>query len=443
MDRAPRVESPAHAPDPRVAALWSLGLGVVALVVVQLVHGTSYWNYSEGVYALTSRMFLHGSDLYGTVVGAQLPPIFVVGAGILGIHDDITMLRVVLGVFQLAGGLLGAVAVWRITGSVLATALTAPIVLLTPWAVHEHGALTPEMLLTPPLMAGVLLADRSDRAPVVGMLAGLCAFIKIPYLLPAVVLVACSVDRRRAARWAGGTLLAQVAAAWLVFGGALWTDTVTAQFQTGTRRLSQLVGYWGQAVWNLIWLVVPAGAAVVLRYHGRDRRLILTLGAVSLATLCTAVTMYKNGTGLNSLVPIEALLVPLAVAGITLAVRWAWASTEADMRRRLVAIGLAVCLVFSVAQGVSLLVAPESVFPFLRPESAPAWGVAQTEAQVDANVARLRACDPGLATALEPYISFIAHRRARGGQPDGFLPTHAAELQDVKARILADTPLCP
>ena len=145
---------------------------------MQVVHGLSYWNYSEGVYALTTRLFLHGGDLYGTVVAAQLPPIFVAGAGILAVHDGITWLRLVLGALQLGAGLLGAVAVWRMTRSTVGAALTAPLALLTPWAIHEHGALTPEMFLAPLLLGGVLLADRPGKAPVVGVLAGLCAFVR-------------------------------------------------------------------------------------------------------------------------------------------------------------------------------------------------------------------------------------------------------------------------
>jgi len=434
--------SGARLANPRATAILSVALGLLTLLVVQLVHGTSYWNYSEGVYALTSRMWLDGHDLYGTMVGAQLPPVFVAGAGILFVHDGMTWLRLVLGLLQFGTGLLGAVAVWRLTRSPLATALTAPLALLTPWAVHEHGALTPEMLAAPLLLAGLLVADRPGKAPLLGVIAGLVAFVKVPFLLPAAVLVLCGADRWRTARWALGVLAAQVIAATAVFGGGLWKDTVEAQFQTGTRRLSQLVGYWVQAGWNLIWLLVPAGAAAALRGDARQPRLLVSLAAVALATLVTGVTTTKTGTGLNALVPLEAMLVPLAVVGATLAVRraraGAWTGTRAA-----VAAGLAGALVVAAVQGVALMADTKAGFPFLRPFSGPAWGVAMTEEQVDAAVARARACDPALATSAAPYVAFLAHRRPPGQQPDGFITVRAPVLHDVADEIRGDLPVCP
>ena len=442
MAESSRTDGPGPAPRARAAIAWSVGLGLVTLAAVQVVHGLSYWNYSEGVYALTTRLFLHGGDLYGTVVAAQLPPIFVAGAGILAVHDGITWLRLVLGALQLGAGLLGAVAVWRMTRSTVGAALTAPLALLTPWAIHEHGALTPEMFLAPLLLGGVLLADRPGKAPVVGVLAGLCAFVKVPFLLPAVVLVLCSTDRWRTARWAAGVLVAQVVAATAVFGSALWRDTVTAQFDTGTRALSQLVGYWAQALWNLIWLIVPAGVATWWRRDTRDPALALRLAALGLATLLTVWTTTKNGTGLNSLVPVEAMLVPLAMTGAVVGVRRARAAGAARPWRWAGPV-LAVGLVMVVAQGISLMADPRTGFPFLRPFSAPAWGISLTGEQVDEVVARARACDPALATSYAPFIAYLAHRRPPGGQPDGFITVRSPALAPAARAIAADLPVCP
>ncbi|MGZ4313788.1 MAG: hypothetical protein ACXVR1_16960, partial [Solirubrobacteraceae bacterium] len=54
-----------------VVAIGSLLLGAAALVAVHFLLLHTYWDYSEGVYALTAHEILHGGDLYGQIVGAQ------------------------------------------------------------------------------------------------------------------------------------------------------------------------------------------------------------------------------------------------------------------------------------------------------------------------------------------------------------------------------------
>ncbi|HEY7618234.1 MAG TPA: hypothetical protein VH834_00620 [Solirubrobacteraceae bacterium] len=425
-----------------IATIGAIFLGALAFVLVQVARSHGSWEPSEGVYALTARMFLHGGDLYGDLVAAQPPPLFLVGAGLLAIHDGITWLRFAMGLLQLAAALLAALAVWRMTRSATATALAAPVSLLTPWQVHAGGALTPELLAPVLLLAGAVLADRPDRAPVVGALAGVCGFVKVPYLLPAAVLVLCASDRGRAARWAVGVLLVEVVLSAAVFGDGLWRDTMRAQSQSGYRGLSNLAGVWAQGAWTLVWLVVPAACAVVLRARGYRPRLVLTLAALSVAMGATILTTAKNGTGLNVLVPAEALLAPLAVAGAA----WGLAVARAGSARvvaRLAGAVAALAMVVAVAQGISLLTDPHAGAPFLRPGLSSGWGIELTPGQVDAQVAALRACNPRLAASTSAYVAFIAHRRMPGDQPDGFLPAHAAVLAPVRAKVAADRPLCP
>ena len=432
----------ARVPPQRVAATAALVCGVAALVLVQVARSHGSWEPSEGVYALTSRMFLHGGDLYDDVVAAQPPPLFLLGAGLLAVHDGITWLRLGMGLLQLAGALLGAGAVWRMTESAAATALAAVVVLLTPWQVHASGALTPELIAPVLLLGGALLAGRADRAALVGVLAGACAFVKVPYVLPAAVLVLCSADRGRAGRWAVGVLALEVVAATAVFGGALWRDTLQAESQSGYRGLSNLAGVWAQAGWTLVWLAVPAAVAVALRGRGHRPRLTLTLAALCVAMGLTGFTTAKDGTGLNVLVPIEALLVPLAVAGAT----WGLAAARASATRtglRVAGALAALAVVVSVAQGLSLLTEPHAGAPFLRPGLSSGWGIELTPGQVDAQVAAVRACDPRLASSTSAYVAFLAHRRMPGDQPDGFLPAHARVLAPVLAEVASDRPLCP
>src|SRR3954469_18662600 len=180
-DRAARIPGGGL---PRTVAVAAFALAVTALLVEHLVRGNGYWDYSEGVYLFSSRLLLHGGDLYGNIVAAQPPPLFVVGAGILSIDDSLDWARWAVGAVQVGTGLLAALVVWRITASRVATAVAAPLTLLTPWVVHEHGSLIPEMFVAPLLLGGVLLAPQQRRAPWVGVLAAALAAFKLSYALP-------------------------------------------------------------------------------------------------------------------------------------------------------------------------------------------------------------------------------------------------------------------
>ena len=143
-------------------------IGALVLVALHGWRGIEYWNYSEGVYAYTSRLFLDGGDLYGHIVVAQPPWQFLFGAGALAIEDSLTFLRLAVGIAQLAAGVLAGVAVWRLTENGVATAAAPALSLLMPWTLREHGALTPE-LLAPAVLLGAALrprrrARRSRRA---------------------------------------------------------------------------------------------------------------------------------------------------------------------------------------------------------------------------------------------------------------------------------------
>src|ERR687889_1126395 len=76
-----------------VALLACLGLTGVVLVALGLWHGEAFWSTSDGVYALTARELLDGLGLYGDIAAAQPPPVYLVGAALLGLDDSLTALR--------------------------------------------------------------------------------------------------------------------------------------------------------------------------------------------------------------------------------------------------------------------------------------------------------------------------------------------------------------
>jgi hypothetical protein len=424
---------------PRNVALSALGLAVTALIIEHLVRGNAYWDYSEGVYLFSSRVLLHGGDLYGSVVAAQPPPLFVIGAGLLSIDDSLGWVRWAVGAVEVGSGMLAAQVVWRLTASRSAAALAAPLALLTPWVVHEHGSLIPEMFVAPLVLGGVLLAPQPRRAPWLGVLAALLTAFKLSYALPAVVLIAMSADWRRAARWALATAVAELAVTFAVFGPAgVWRDTVVAQFESGHVGVRALAGEWAQIAWNLSGLLVAALLAWALRRHARDRRTLLVATAVAVTTLLTLASTWKLGTSLNSVVAAETVLVPLALAGCV------WALRESRRRRVAGAVGVAAVL-FAVVQGVALVAFPHvhGAHPFLRLGSGPGYGITLSSEEVDAAVAVARRCPRGVPYSGTPIIAFIADRPLPGNQPDQYLSQLAPILKDARTAIRSVRTVCP
>lgn len=423
--------------------------GLAALVAVHLLLLHTYWDYSEGVYALSARMILHGSDLYGQMVGAQPPGVFVTGALLLAIHDSLEWLRFAVAVLQLGAGLIAAQIVYRVTGNRLAAILTPAAMLLTPWAVHEHGALTPELVALPVMLGATLLSVDRRRAGPAGVLCGVLVLIKLPLVIPAVALVMIAADRRRMAAWAAATLVLGLGVTILVAGGGFWRDVVTAQTHTGVRSLGLLKGFWAQAGWNVLGLLVAAVIAGIGRAGAHDRPLLNASLALAVANVLTFLTNFKVGTGLNVTVPVEASLVALAAIGTVFGFRAAREYERERVgvplwRRRgpLLATACTAGAVFSLAQSISLIASPHNPIPFLRAFSAPAWEITMTSRQLEAAVAAAHACPPGAPYGSAPLIAMIAKRLPPAGQPDGFLPLHSSTLAAVAAQIRAARGVC-
>ena len=83
------------------------------------------------------------------------------------------------------------------------------------------------------------------------------------------------------------------------------------------------------------------------------------LAGLAVAVLATLVTVAKEGTSLNVLVPVEAVLLPLALSGAVLLLR-AGAPLAAKA-------GAVAALAFTLAQSASLLVSTPTAPPFVHP----------------------------------------------------------------------------
>ena len=412
-------------------------LGAMIAVHLLLLH--TYWDYSEGVYALTAHEILHGGDLYGTIVGAQPPGVFLVGAAIEAVHSSVEFLRFGVGLLQVIAGLISATIVLRISASRAAATAAAALTLLTPWAVHEHGALTPELVALPVMLGAARLAARPGRGAALGagVLCGGLVLVKYPLAIPALVIVAVARERRWTGGAAAATLGAGLLVSWALGGSAYWTDTILAQMHSGSRSVGALAGFWAQAGWNVVGLLVPALVGVAGWRQAADRRQLLVAGALAGANLVTFLSNVKEGTGLNITVPVEASLVPLAVCGCVFALRRRRAG-------RAVATA-AVCLAgiaFTLAQSASLITSPSNAIPFERAFSAPAWEIALTGPEFEDLVANARRCPAGETYDGPPLAALAAGRELPAGQADQFLPTHSPPLAAVARRIAAVHPVC-
>jgi Glycosyltransferase family 87 len=428
-----------------------LAVGIVEMVLLALWQHNGYWDVSDGVYALTAREVIHGTRLYHAVVGAQPPPVYLFGALLLALHDGLSALRTGLALCDLAVATLVAVAVARLTGErwlAILAGLAAP---LLPISLHEHAQLTPETLAAPLVLLGALCCSRRERAALGGGALALAGACKFAFVLPALAIVLVAASRRRALAGFLGTAVVLAAAALAVFGGALWTETVRAQFEVGDASLHYAGGLLAQGLWNELPLILGAAVVVHAARQARQRRtqraatatlpeelrdqpLLRTIAAAALAGLVLALTLFKHGSYINVFVVAEPPLLVLASVGVLLA----WRSPR---RRVRVAVGVVGALL--ALQSLSLLISPTDAVFARRPFAHSGLQAALAPAGVARVLAAARRCSPTTAYSGAPYFAFLADLRMPGGQPDQFMLRYASADAAFARRAAADQPRCP
>lgn len=429
-------------------------LGVVVLYAAMALpiafslwvwRGVSYWEFSEGAYALTARMLLEGASLYTDVLAAQPPLLFYAGAAVLAIEDSIEALRAALVLPLLVTGLLVALSVWRLTWSRAAAVAGGLASLLTPWTLHEQTLLMPETLAAPLLMFAAVLAASETRARWGGATAAIAASLKLAFVLPLAAL-AVATRRRARASYAAGALVTLVVL-WALFvawhGGALLENVFQAQWETGRQPPRRIAGLWLQAGWNLGPMILLAGVAWSLRRRARDPRLLACLAGLAAGSVALLLTLVKHGSYLNVLALAEPPLVALAAAGL----HWLWVERRACAglgpgrggRPSLALAGPTALVLLVAVQSLSLVATPGRPALFAHPFSQAAHGWGKSGAAVERSVQRARRRSPVARPARNPYIAFLARRPVPGGQPDRFILKHAAVHADVRHAVVLES----
>lgn len=439
---------PATDPSPwndawyRDRALWvGTAVAVVLSIVQTLVRGDALWGQSDGVYAFTSRLLLHGDDLYGRLVAAQPPLTLYAGVPALAISDSLTALHLWIGLLQVAGGVGAAVAVRRLTGSAWCTGVAPVLAIGLPWAVNQHGVFLPELVGLPLLLGGAAAAARRRSAALAGVLLALAVFVKFPFALPALAVALVAADRGRTLRWLVGVGIGQAVLYTLLFGTDLWEQTLLAQGQSGLHAWSMLPGTVLQSVWTLLGVLVAGGLLLLHRDAWPADRVQLRVSfALAVGTAATWVTSLKVGTSLYVLVPFEVAMIPLALSGV--AVAW---NRRTDRRplARVARVLVPAAVLLTIAQSIAVLVPPHDAFPWTRPGTSPAYGPIARQDAVDRTVRTLRAsCANDAPYGGLAYYAFLANRRMPDQQPDTFLTANSEHLRGVLARMRADGPVC-
>jgi hypothetical protein len=419
----------------RVAIAYAaLGVGVLALLLVW--ESRSYVEYSDGVYAATSRELLHHVGLYDDVAAAQPPLLYLVGEALLRIHDSVVALRIGLSAAMLATGGLVAASVWRLTARAPVAVAAGVLSLLTPWQLREHAALLPETLAAPVLLGAALAASHSRRGPLAaGLLGAVATMLKLAFLLPAAAVVLAG--RRRLGGVASLALGVAVASglALAVYGSDLYRNIVEAQVQRGGTSARYVFQLWGQAAWNAVPLLLLAVPAIRRRATLRDPVLARTLLVLVAGSAVLLVTVVKRGTFLQPLMLLEPPAIALAAAGLS-----AWWEERRRAPAAIAAAGVATAVI--AIQSVSLLADPTDPWLFSRPGSSQRYGWDMRTSEVDRQVRLARRCPPGRPYSSAPYLAFAAKRRMPGRQPDLYIL--GADVNSHFARAAAaDQPRCP
>jgi len=280
------------------AAALALLLAAYWLLVVR-TGSHAYLDYVDGYYLYVAHRMVQGATLYSGVMGVQPPGIYLVGAALFRLHDQLAIIRVYSGVLHCATILMVAATAWRVSSRRGPGVLAAALYTLAPYGLIWSRIFDPNPLVTFLSLCSLyaLLGDSRRTTFAAGVLGALALLTKVWYLPVAVATLIWLVRRReRLAPFLGGLILP------LALAGVLGTIGAGRDFWQGmlVQDASPFSGTWFESSiyhvladdWPLLLLGL-AGTRWLWRSGGSRERLLALWGIWSCLVLVATV---KEGT---------------------------------------------------------------------------------------------------------------------------------------------------
>ena len=138
----------------------------------------AYLDYVDGYYLYVAQRMAHGVVLYSGVMGVQPPGIYVVGAALFRLHDQLATARVYSGLLHCATIIMVAAVTYRLIDRGVDALIAATIYTLAPYGLIWSRIFDPNPLVTFLSLCSLwaLLGDQDDWAALAGAFAALALF---------------------------------------------------------------------------------------------------------------------------------------------------------------------------------------------------------------------------------------------------------------------------
>jgi 4-amino-4-deoxy-L-arabinose transferase-like glycosyltransferase len=260
----------------------------------------AYLDYVDGYYLYVAQRMDHGAVLYSGVMGVQPPGIYLVGAALFRLHDQLATARVYSGLLHCGTIVLVAAVTFRLTGRGVDALVSAVIYTLAPYGLIWSRIFDPNPLVTFLSLCCLwaLLGDRGRWAALAGGFAALALLTKVWYVPVGCVAIWWLATHRRQQLvifMVGALVPAALACALgtLSAGAAFWRGLLV-------QDASPVSGIWFESSFIHVliddWLLVIlglAGARALWRSGDHRRRLAALWISFSCLVLLATV---KEGT---------------------------------------------------------------------------------------------------------------------------------------------------
>jgi 4-amino-4-deoxy-L-arabinose transferase-like glycosyltransferase len=279
-------------------AFLALLLAAYWLLVVR-TGSHAYLDYVDGYYLYVAHRMAQGATLYSGVMGVQPPGIYVVGAALFRLHDQLATVRVFSAMLHCATILVVAATAFRVSGRRGPSLLAAALYTLAPYGLIWSRTFDPNPLVTLGSLCSLyaLLGDSRRSTFAAGVLGALALLTKVWYLPVAVATLIWMVRRReRLAPFLAGLVVP------LVLAGVLGSLGAGRDFWQGmlVQDASPISGSWFESsVYHVLaddWPLLVLGLLGTrsLWRSGADRDRLLALWGVWSCVVLVATV--KEGT---------------------------------------------------------------------------------------------------------------------------------------------------